>query len=374
MAITVKTFSTLVSDAATAIQGAASSLVDLSIGSILRANTEAYAYIVLWLQAIALQIAAMTRFSTSSGTDADSWAADFGFARLAAKAATGPVTFARYTNTAAATIPVGTIVQTADGSQKYAVIADTAQPAYSAAAGGYVLPIGTSSITATVKSTSAAAAGNAAAGAINTIGTSIAGVDTVTNAAGFTNGSDAESDTAFRARFPLYLSGLASATYTAISSAITNVQTGLNFTITENLSYAGASQPGYFYVVVDDGSGSPSSGLLALVTAAVDRKRPLTTTFAVFAPSLLTANVAMTITTAAGYTHSAVVAQVQAALQAYINSLTIGVPLPYTRLAQVAYATSAGVTNVTGVTLNSGTTDLAATNQQLIKAGTITVS
>ncbi len=89
---------------------------------------------------------------------------------------------------------------------------------------------------------------------------------------------------------------------------------------------------------------------------------------------VVTANVAMTITTAAGYSHSAVVTLVQAALQSYINSLAIGQTLSYSRLAQVAYDASPGVTNVTGTTLNSGTADLAATNQQIVKYGTVTVA
>lgn len=374
MTISIKTFATMVSDAATAIQGAAASLLDLSVGSVLRAYVEAQAAMALWLQGIALQIAALARFATSNGADADTWAADFGFARLAANASSGTVTFARFTATVSATVPVGTLVQTADGTQQYVVVADTAKVAYSAVAGGYVLGVGVASITATVKSTAPAAAGNAVAGAINTLASSIAGVDTVTNTVGFTNGSDAESDIAFRARFPVYLNGLAGATYAAISSAIQGVQTGITFTITENMSYAGAAQPGYFYVVVDDGTGAPSAGFLALITAAVDTKRPLTSTFGVFAPSILTANVAMTLTTAVGYTHSVLVANVQAALLAYINALSLGQPLPFSRLAQVAYGTSAGITNVTGVTLNSGGADLAATSQQLIRAGTLAIS
>jgi hypothetical protein len=40
---------------------------------------------------------------------------------------------------------------------------------------------------------------------------------------------------------------------------------------------------------------------------------------------------------------------------------------PYTRLAQVAYDASPGIINVTGVTLNGGTADLAATAQQIVK-------
>ena len=84
MSFNTKTFAIIVSDAAAAVQGSASKLIDMSVGSVLRAVMEAAAAIAIWLQALALQIAAQTRFSTSSSADADTWAADFGFVRLAA--------------------------------------------------------------------------------------------------------------------------------------------------------------------------------------------------------------------------------------------------------------------------------------------------
>ena len=81
----------------------------------------------------------------------------------------------------------------------------------------------------------------------------------------------------------------------------------------------------------------------------------------------------MTITTAAGVTHGTAVTQVIAALTAFINSLPIGADLPYSILASIAYGVT-GVTNVTGVTLNSGTSDLVTTIQQIIKSGTVAVA
>ena len=56
MSITSKDFATLVSDQVTAIQGASSKLVDLTVGSILRAVVEANAAVVLWLQGIVDEI------------------------------------------------------------------------------------------------------------------------------------------------------------------------------------------------------------------------------------------------------------------------------------------------------------------------------
>jgi uncharacterized phage protein gp47/JayE len=374
MAIQTQTFTQIVANAVSAIQGAATQLVDMTVGSVLRAVVEAFSALMLWLQGIALQIAALTRFSTSSGADADSWAADYNFTRLAAQAATGAVTFARFTASSQVTIPLGTIVQTADGSQKYTVIADANQTAYNATLGAYVMGAGVSSISATVQSTSAAAGGNAVAGLINTIGSALVGVDTVTNPLGFTTGANAETDAAFRARFVLYISALSRGTRAAVANAIASVQQGMNWTITEGQTYGGATQLGYFFAVVDDGSGYPSSTLLSTISNAIDAVRPIGSTFGVFAPVVVTANVAMTLTTASGYVHSSVVALVNAALTSYINGLPLGASLAYSRLALIAYGASPGVTNVTAITMNGGTADLTATSLQAIKCGTLTTT
>lgn len=373
MAITTKTFDTIVEDAVTAIQGAAATLVDVTVGSILRAFVEAMAAIVLWLEGVALQIAALTRFASSSGADADSWAADFGFARLPAGAATGAVTFSRFTPANQAEIPVGTLVQTADGTQQYTVVADTTQAAYSATLGAYVIAAGAMSCAASVQAVTPGAAGNASAGSVGTLASAIAYVDTVANALGFTNGEDAEADAAFRARFVTWVASLSKATKAAVGNAITGLAQNMVYTITENHLYDGTAQPGYFYVVVDDGTGAPSSTVLSTVSNAIDLVRPLGSTFGVFAPVVVPANIAMTLSTDPGYTHASVVALVVAALHAYVDALPIGEALAYSRLAQVAHDASVGVLSATAVTLNGGAADLAATARQVIKTGSLTI-
>lgn len=374
MAISTKDFYTLVQNQVTAIQGAASALVDLTIGSILRAVVEANAAVMLWLQGLILQLLATTRAATSSGADLDTWVADYGLTRLAAVAATGQVSFARYTATLQALIPIGASVQTADGSQAYTVTLDTTNPAYSATLGGYVLAAGVTSVNVPVSASVAGAGANVSIGQINTITQALPGVDTVSNAASLINGADAETDTALRSRFVAFVAGMSKATAGAVGYAITSLQSGLSYSLTENQTYGGAAQMGYFFVVVDDGTGTPSSTLLSSVSNAIDAVRPVTSTFGVFAPVVVTANVSMTITTAAGYVHADVVATVAAAITNHIDALALGADLPWSKLAQVAYDASAGVTNVTGLTLNGGTADLTATALQVIKSGTMAVS
>ena len=145
------------------------------------------------------------------------------------------------------------------------------------------------------------------------------------------------------------------------------------YTLIENYQYNGTYDPGYFCIIVDDGTGSPGSTFLSNVASAVEAVRGFTIRYGVFAPTVVTASAGMTITTADGYDHSSLVALVSTALSIYINSLGLGQSLPYSRLAQIAYDASPGVTNVTGVTLNGGTADLAATSKQVIKSGALTV-
>ncbi len=381
MPLQTQDFTTLVRNQVAAAQAESSALLDFSAGSVLlsiiEGNTSAVA---LWLQGLILQLLAVTRLSTSTGNDVDTWVGDFGLTRLPAVAATGVVTFSRFTNTmqavvlANATPSLSTQVQTADGQQVFYVTIDTTNVNWNSSFGGYVITANTTSIGVPVQAFVAGAAGNVSSGGINTLTTSIPFVDTVSNASTFTTGVDAESDAALRARFVAYLASLARATKAAIGYAVTSVQQGLSYTLTENEDYNGDEDFGYFYVVVDDGTGSPSDQLVENVNAAVDNYRGFTIRFGVFKPIITTANVEMTITAASGYTHAAVAPLVQSAIQDYINSLTLGVTLTYTRLMEVAYDASPGVQNVTSVTLNSGTSDLTANQKHVIKSGTVTIN
>jgi len=374
MAVSVQSFTQFVENQVAAIQGYCASLLDFTVGSILRAFVEATAAMGLFLEAVALQVAALTRAQTSNGPDLDSFYAQFNFARLAATVSSGSVTFSRFTNTAQALIPVGTIVQSFDGSQQFKVVADATNAAYSAAQNGFIIAAGTSSLTVAAQSITAATTANVAAATITQIVNAVQYVDTVTNASPFTGGTNAETDAAYRARFVLYIASLSKATKAAVQYAISLVPDVSSYTLIENQAIGGATQYGYFYVVVDNGTGAPSSGFLSSVYSAIDSVRPLGTDFSVIAPTPVTANIAMTLTTAAGYTHSVVTAAVQAAVSQYVSGLGIGATLPYSRLAQIAYDTSPGVLNVTAVTINSATADITTTSQQEIITGSVTVT
>jgi uncharacterized phage protein gp47/JayE len=374
MQLSLQNFSTLVEGMAASVQGAARSLLDLTTGSVLRAILEANASVALWLQWLIVQCLATTRLATSTGADCDSFGADFGFMRLAAVAATGQVTFARFTPSISAFIPVGTAVSTAANTQRFVVVGDPTNGAFSAEANGYTLASGVANLNVAIAASVAGSAGNVQPGAISLLSSAVPGLDTVTNPLALTGGIDAESDASFRGRFGNYLASLSRATNLAIGSAIAGIQQGLSYAINENINQAGATQMGFFVVTVDDGSGNPPASLLGTVQQAVEAIRPVGTGFAVQGPVVSTANVAVSLTTAPGTSHSAAVAAVASAMEAYIASLPIGGTLSYTRLAQLAYDASASVTNLSGLLLNGAAADLAPPVFGVVRAGTVSVA
>src|ERR1700733_6185411 len=145
MNLNLKPFSQLIEDMGAALQSSASSLIDVSVGSVVRAIFEANASVVLWLQWLVVQVLQATRASTSNGPDLDSWMLDFSLTRLPAVPSTGIVTFSRFGATLPAAVPVGTIVKTADGSLGFSVAEDPNISIWQGNAAAYLLPTGVAS-------------------------------------------------------------------------------------------------------------------------------------------------------------------------------------------------------------------------------------
>jgi uncharacterized phage protein gp47/JayE len=373
MQLLLRNFTTLVEQTAAAVQGSAAQLLDFTTGSVLRAILEANASLALWLQWLILLALQTTRLATSSGVDADSFGADFGMARLAAVAAQGSVTFSRYTPTMTAFIPAGVIVTTGDGTQQFTVAVDTTNAAWSAAENGYLLGAGVSSVTLPITAIVPGSAGNVLAGTISLIANALPGIDTVTNALALTGGLDAEVDAAFRLRFQSFIDSRTRATVEAVTYAAASIQQGVTCTVQENTDGTGAFMPGRFVVTVDDGSGSPPAALLGSVQSAVDAVRPVGSIFAVYQPTRLAADIALTLSIAPGSASATAITAVNAAITSFVNTLPVGTALAYTRLAQLAYDASPAVTNVTGLTLQGGAADLVATPATVIKLGTLAI-
>lgn len=390
MALNTQSFTRIVQQQVAAIQAAVNAVggfLTFVIGSLELARVEAVAAVAMWLQSLIMQLLSVTRLSTSTGSDIDTFIADFGCPpREAAVAATGQVTFSRFTPTAQASIPAGTytpnaigsggtysggaMLLTADGTQPFQVIPDSTQPTWNAAANAYIIPAGVTSAQVTVQAQNAGIQGNVAANTIATISTAIQYVDTVTNTNVFANGVNQETDAAVQARFQTYVSGLRAAIKSAVESAIAGVQQDIQYQIVENQTLAGASQPGYFYVVI-----SPyTDALKTAVYSAINAIRGLSITFDVFGASPLTANVTATVTAAAGYTLTAVESAVQSAISKFIESIPLGGTLEWTQIFSVIWGVPGVATVANTMTLNGGNADLVATASQAITPGTITVN
>ena len=374
MQLSLQNFTTLMQNMAAAVQSAASQLLDLTVGSTLRAVLEANASVALWMQWLILLVLQTTRAATSSGSDLDSWMADFALTRLPAVAATGTVTFTRFTVIGTALVPVGALVRTSDGTQTFAVGTDTTNAAWNAAQNGYVMGTTAASLNVPVIAQVPGTAGNVQAGAVTLLASAIPGVDAVANASAFQNGLDAEADVAFRSRFQNYIDSRSRATALAVGYAVNSIQQGLLYTIQENLDTGGNLRMGSFVVTVDDGSGYPSTTLLSTVQAAVDAVRPVGSIFAIQPPTVTVVNVTLTLRTTGSTTSAQLAAPVATSLTAFINSLAIGAALPISRISQLAYAASSAVANVTQVQLNGATADIAPPPNGVVKIGLVTVN
>lgn len=373
MLLPLLTFSNLLEQMAAGLQGSASQLINLTIGSVLRAILEACASVALWLQWLILQVLATTRAATSTGPALDSWMADFSFVRLPGAAASGEVVFARYTVGLAAFIPVGATVLTTDGTQRFIVTGDDTNPAWNSA-GGYTLAAAQASVAVPVQCAVIGQSGNVQPVTIGLLASPISGVDSVTNVAALAGGSAPESDLAFRARFQLYINSRSLATVVAVKNAVEAVRLGLRTSVLENVNAAFEAQPGVFVVVVDDGTGLPGTALLASVQGAVDAVRPIGSVFAVQGPAVIAASVNVVIETANPLTHAAVTAAAQLAILTWTQALPIAGTLAVSKIDALAHAVDPSVISVTSTLINGLPQDLTAPVNGVIIPASVVVS
>ncbi len=365
MQLPLQDFATMVRTQAAAVRGSASSLIDLSVGSVLRAVLEANASVGLWVQWLIVQVLATTRAATSAGADLDSWVADFGLARLPGIPGTGFVTFSRGVPGLAAVVPVGAQVRTADvPALAFTVSADPSNPAWTG--GGYALGAAALSVTVPVVAVRAGQAGNVRPGLIVQLGTALPGVDAVSNLGPLSGGLDAEADAALRTRFGGFIDSRTRATGQAVAWAVLSLRQGLSVSIAERVDTAGAERAGHFTVTVDDGTGAPGAALLAAAGAAIEAVRPVGSTYSVRGPLVVLANV--TLHLAGGSA-----ALVQATVIGYMQGLPLGAGLTLSRLVQLAHDADPAVASVFGVTINGLALDLTVPVQGLVRPGSIQV-
>ncbi len=371
MTIPSQSISQFVNDMVATWQSQTGVTGNFSDGDALLALWQSVATQLDFLQAQINLVLALVRAQTSTGADLDSWMAQFGFSREAATFASGPVTFGKLTPaTSAVAIPAGSIIQTPGGAIQYQVVADTAQPTWSATSNAYILPVGASSLTATVQALVAGSASNVVANQLSQLGSSIPGIDTVTNPSAISNGLDAQSDAAFRAAFVLWLLNLAKATKGAITAAALGVQQNLRVNLLENQTPQGVTLLGSFTVLVDDGSGNPPTSVVSSVSTAVDATRAFGVQMFVAPPTILTATITITVRVASGSNITSVNAAVQAAISAKVDAAAAGQTVYISDIEGAALGVQGVISVQPGATkINGLLADLVPTPSQEIKAG-----
>ena len=341
MALPLQGFTDYVRIQAAAVQGAAATALDLTVGSALRSILEANAALALWLQWLTAQVLAATRAATSQGADLDSWMADFGVTRLPASPAAGQLVFSRYAPTTAAVVPLGAQARASATGQVYTVQSDPTNAAWTGT--GYQIPAGISSVSVPVVAVTAGSIGNAAIGTINQLSSALPGVDIVTNPASIAGGLDAESDASLRGRFGNFLDSRTRGTSTAVDYTLASLRQGLRWAIADGQDAQGNPMPAQFTVTLDDGTGTPSATLLSAASSAVDAVRPVGTSFTVRSPAVLPVSVQVSLTLAPSEQSATVAPLVTAAVGTYAATLGIGVPLPVSRVVALVFGASPAV-------------------------------
>lgn len=373
MTLPIKTDKELINSQVNAMQASAGTILDFSQGSDYLAIVESNMGNSLWLQALITALQSLTRLSTSTGSDIDTFVGDFGLKRKVAGAAFGLCAFSRNTATVVVYIAPGTAVLSTVNNVTYRVTKDTSNPFWDVLHEAYVLNIGISSISIPVVASTAGIIGNCLANQITTISGVLVGVDAVTNPQPFTNGFDQQSDQSLKDDFILYLASLFRATKQAIQYA-TSIVTGVKrYNVVENETSLGNPQLGFFYVVVDDGSGNASPELLANVSASVESYRGLTIAYSVYAPTPVPIDITAHVFNVEPADELIVKAKIIAALENYITSQEFNALFAYSRIPSIIYGSDPTIIDVLNYTLNGGTSDIQISGLEIMTVGTINI-
>ena len=368
MNLPTRNFSDLVRDMSSVITSSSGKLIDMSVGSVLRAIIEANAAIMLWTQWLIVLTLQTTRAATSNSTDLDSWMADYSFYRAPAVASSGTVTFSRYVANSPAAIPAGTSVLCPIGNIVFTVQPAPALSSWNPASGSYNLGPGVASVDLPVAASVPGSKGNVVANAITLLASPVPGIDRVNNQFALSGGNDPEPDDAFRARFRLFFAARSRATADAVAYQISLTDRTLRYLIQENVDPSGTPRPGNFVVFAASATGSTLSGtLFASVSQAIDSIRPIGSTFSVIPAVQVGVAVSMGLTLSPGIRIADISAGANNIIDQYVNSIPIGGLVSLTKMCQLMYDGDPRILNIANVLVNSQIGDLTAPRSSFFK-------
>jgi uncharacterized phage protein gp47/JayE len=198
---------------------------------------------------------------TATGEDLDERAKDIQpgtVTRLEAQKASGNVVFSRNGTTGTVVITAGTKVKTADGLVFTTTASGTITPTSPEQIGGH--GVGRDSGLVPVIADEPGEDSNVVSNTVIKFVQKPTGVDEVTNPSGFANGTDQETDDAFRNRIKQFINSLARSTIDSLESGVLGAQDeNTGATILYSIAIEDSTQPGYVTVYIDDGTGSAES-------------------------------------------------------------------------------------------------------------------
>lgn len=280
-----------------------------------------------------------------------------------AQKAAGLATFSRAVTLGAVTIPPGTQIATAAG-----ILYETMAPA--------TMPGGSGSVTVAIQALAAGKTGNVAPGAINTIISSVTGVDEVVNASSVGGGVDEETDSEYLSRFRAYLMGLGKSNrYGVVFGALLNERLR-SASIVEH--FPPKSGLYNFTLYLDDGSGTVDPSTIAAVKSVVDGDgsegkpgyRAAGINCDYLAPSVVpidvTANVYITYAIDPGTAK----AEMEAAITSYLNAHIIGQDMIRAQLQKIML----GFTWVLDLDMTAPAGNVAISDGQIAQVGTFSIN
>lgn len=406
MGLTLKSFAQFKSELQAGIIALTTLIDDFSSGSVAAALTEVISTQLGFVQSQAPIVLSKTRATTSSGADLASFTADYNLQPPGPLPPTYATDLAIFSRNQPSLVPQilldGTIIQNLTPSPtsalQYVVSANVMDPSWSANAGGggfpgRTLPPNQTSITVKIVAVKAGKIGNVVANTLTLIASPGVPFDSVTNPNSINNGFDGETDPQLRQRFSDYFSSR-SGTRFAIAAATAGVQAGLSFTLNDFKLPDQSIQAGHGTIVVDDGTGNPSSTLLDAITAAVTAvtQKSFGAFIHVIVPTIVPVQLVVSGTTIAyGFSVNDVRMAISAAITAAINANGVGgAPAgtgsrtPTGRLSYVALANlvatfigrgpGQGLSSYGAIALNGGQADVPLSTFQLARAASVTVT
>lgn len=368
----IKDFPSIVASIINHARASQNRLTDFTIGSVARTLLEAPA---IEIEELYQQMFVGLREGIPTATYSS-----FGFDRLAAKPAVGKLRFfADDPGHAGIVVPEGVRAKTTSGDLQFRTTSAVS-----------IAP-GEVSVDAPAVCEAAGVDGNVPPGAVSVMMDVVSGIGSVTNPARFFDGKAAESDDEQKARFAAFVATLPRGTKAAVEygarTAVIADSMGLSVEsvrhvfIDEPYLYDSLAPVGLVDCYIHNGTGGTSAALVAEAKKIIDGyRRPdgaavpgwkaAGVIVNVVAAQEVNVSVVGQVSIRSNYALSAVIAQAEAAISAYMDGLEIGAPA---YVAEIVAAVM-GVDGVTNFQLAAPSADIVVAPHQKVMLSSVTIT